>query len=145
MNNMRKLHPLKPKAIRAELAALASRSLEMRYGHRLHAVLLVAVGHSCRETARWLGDDARSIQRWVHAYDLHGVAGLQNHPGSGRTARLTAIEMAQLSLQLAGAPSDQGFSQTRWSGKLLARHLAQRFGIQLSLRHCQRLLLQHRH
>lgn len=142
---MHKLRPLSPEAIRADLAVLACRSAALRHGHRLHAVLLVAVGRSCGEVADWLGDDVRSIQRWVHAYDAQGAAGLQNHPGCGRAARLTPGQAARLSQSLAGAPCAQGFAQAHWSGKLLARHLAQSFGLQFSLRHCQRLLRQHRH
>lgn len=139
---MHRLHPLNPDTLRTELAAAACRSAEWRYAHRLHAVLLVGVGHSCYEVASWLGDDARSIERWVHAFDRHGVDGLKGHPGSGRPARLTPTQTAKLALDLASHPAEHGFAQPRWSGKLLAQHLERRFGIQLSQRHCQRLLQQ---
>lgn len=142
---MQRLRPQNPDALRAELAAAARRSVELRCAHRLHAVLLVAVGHSCRQVGSWLGDDARSIERWVHAFELRGADGLKSHPSSGRPARLTPAQRAQLALDLAGDPGDHGFSQPRWSGKLLALHLERRFGIALGQRHCQRLLLQLRH
>ncbi len=37
------------------------RSEDARYDHRLHAVLLVAEGQSCREVARLLGDAASRV------------------------------------------------------------------------------------
>lgn len=139
---MHRLRPLNLDSLRTALAAPASRSPEWRYAHRLHAVLLVGVGHSCYQVASWLGDDARSIERWVQAFERQGVDGLKSHPGSGRPARLTPAQRAQLALDLSGEPVDLGFTQAHWSGKLLARHLERQFGIQLSQRHCQRLLLQ---
>lgn len=142
---MHRLRPLNPDSLRAELAATACRSVELRYAHRLHAVLLVGVGHSCYQVALWLGDDARSIERWVHAFEAQGVDGLKGHPGSGRPARLTPGQRAQLALDLASEPGDHGYSQPRWSGKLLAQHLAKQFGVGLSQRRCQRLLQLLRH
>ena len=139
---MHRLRPLNLDSMRTELAAPAGRSHEWRYAHRLHAVLLVGVGHSCYQVASWLGGDARSIERWVQAFDRHGVDGLKSHPGSGRPARLTPAQRAQLALDLSAEPVELGFAQAHWSGKLLARHLERQFGIRLSQRHCQRLLQQ---
>jgi len=38
------------------------RNSEARYDHRLHAVLLVAQGMSCRQTAEVLGDAPRTVE-----------------------------------------------------------------------------------
>ena len=52
------------------------RSEESRYDHRLHGLLLVAQGMSCREVAGLLGDSARTVQYWVKRFDKDGLAGL---------------------------------------------------------------------
>jgi transposase len=52
------------------------RSDESRYDHRLHGVLLVAHGISCREAAGVLGDAPRTVENWVHRFEKRGLAGL---------------------------------------------------------------------
>ena len=44
------------------------RTDEARYDHRLHALLLVAQGMSCREVANLFGDSLRAIQYWVRRF-----------------------------------------------------------------------------
>lgn len=140
--DMRRLHPQIDAALRAAVTGAAHGSDELRRVHRLHAVLLVSVGRSCYEVAQWFGEHPRSIERWVHAYELHGVDGLRGRHGAGRPTRLTLRQRQQLGLELAAEPACSGYAQLRWSGKLLARHLARRYGVQLSPRSCQRLIRQ---
>ena len=142
---MRRLQPLTEDALRAALASALHRSGELRFMHRLHAVLLVSVGHSCYEVAGWFGADPRSIERWVHAYELHGAEGLQDHQRAGRPPRLTPQQSQQLALELAAEPGASGHPPSCWSGELLARHLECHYGVRLSLRHCQRLLQHAKH
>ena len=137
---MRRLRTKNEDALRSELKSGAGGSIELRCAHRLHAVLLVSVGRSCYEVARWLGNDARSVERWVHAYTLLGADGLRDGPHGGRPARLTPPTARQLALELNAGPGSCGYPQPSWSGKLLARHVLHRYGIRLSVRHCQRLL-----
>ena len=63
------------------------RSQDARYDHRLHAVLLVAQGQSCREVARLLGDAPRSVENWVHRFEARGFAGLLEGQRAGRPSR----------------------------------------------------------
>ena len=142
---MRRLQPRVDETLRAALAGALHRSGELRFMHRLHAVLLVGVGHGCYDEARWFGDDPRSIQRWVHAYDRNGAEGLHDHPHAGRPARLTPQQLQQLEHDLATAPRACGYQQLCWSGKLLARHIESLYSVPLSLRQCQRLLQRARH
>ena len=52
------------------------RSEESRYEHRLHGLLLVAQGMSCREVAQLLGDSARAVQYWVNRFERDGLAAM---------------------------------------------------------------------
>ncbi len=130
-------------ALRAALNAAMHRSADARFIHRLHAVLLVGAGHGCYDIAAWLGDDARSIERWVRLFATGGAAGLHDAPRPGRPARLTGAQAERLADELRAGPLAFGHAQARWSGKLLARHLRANFDVAFSVRSCQRLLRRH--
>ncbi len=137
---MRRLQPRIDETLRTALASALHRSGELRFMHRLHAVLLVSFGRSCYEVALWFGENPRSIERWVHAYGRSGCEGLHDHHHGGRPPRLTRPQSQLLARELAGGPGHCGYTQSHWCGKLLARHLERDYGVRLSLRHCQRLL-----
>ena len=85
------MKPLKIRDAETMILALQDeirRSDESRYDHRLHGVLLVAQGLSCRETAGVLGDAPRTVENWVHRFERDGLAGLTDTERSGRPSRL---------------------------------------------------------
>lgn len=137
---MRKLPQPPENALRAAVLIALQHSLERRFMHRLDAVLLISQGKSCAEVAHWFGQNSRTIERWVRAYTQHGIDGIRGQLSPGRKAQLKAQEMQCLALDLANPPGQYGYPQPRWSGKLLARHIAQRYRATISERHCQRLL-----
>lgn len=137
---MRKLQPAGSGTLLTALATAVRGSRELRYVHRLHAVLLVSRGRSCYEVGHWFAEDPRTVERWVRAFELAGPDGLVERPRRGRPAHLTPMQQDQLRRELAIGPTGAGYPHRRWTGKLLARHLECRYGVCLSLRHCQRLL-----
>jgi transposase len=116
------------------------RDHQSRYDHRLHGVLLVSQGLSCAEVGRLLGDSARSVQHWVRQVERGGVSALQEKPKSGRPARIGRADREKLKVVLQGKPRDCGFVGERWDAKIFLSYLKLRFGRQLGLRQCQRLL-----
>jgi transposase len=118
------------------------RNSEARYDHRLHAVLLVAQGMSCRQTADVLGDSARSVEYWVHRFERDGFGGLSDGERSGRPARLSQANRDQVEKALRGCPSDFGLVGQLWDGPLLSAFLKQQLGVTLQVRQCQRLFRQ---
>ena len=128
----------------AELMTVAiqqeiQRSQEARYDHRLHGVLLVGQGLNCLEVAELLGQDAVTVQRWVHRFNARGFAGLREGDRPGRPTRLSAQNLSQLEKDLRRSPREFGYGQNLWDGKLLSHHLGQRYGITLGVRQSQRL------
>ena len=115
------------------------RSEDARYDHRLHGVLLVGQGLGCLETAQLLGQDPVSVQRWVHRFNRSGFAGLHEGERPGRPTCLSARQWEELERDLRRAPREWGYAQNLWDGKLLAHHLALRFGVRLGVRQCQRI------
>jgi len=118
------------------------RNTESRYDHRLHAVLLVAQGMSCRQTAAALGDAPRSVEYWVHRFDRGGFAGLSDGERLGRPARLSEAARERVEQALRGSPVDFGIEAQLWDGPLLSAFLKQQLGVTLRVRQCQRLFRQ---
>jgi transposase len=122
-------------AIQEEIA----RSEEARYDHRLHGVLLVSPGLSAVRVAEWFGQDPRTVARWVRRFETRGFTGLHEGERPGRPARLSPRHVAGVARALRQAPRALGYAQTPWDGKLLAHHVAARYGVSLGVRQCQRL------
>ena len=120
------------------------RTSEARYDHRLHAVLLVAQGMSCRQTAVALGDAPRSVEYWVHRFDQHGFGGqgTRNRHALLLPSRLSKAERARVEAALRKSPLDFGLPAQLWDGPLLSTFLKQHLGVTLRVRQCQRLFRQ---
>jgi len=115
------------------------RSEESRYDHRLHGVLLVAQGMSCREVAGLLGDAPRSVENWVHRFEKSGLTGLREGEHSGRPQRLSTDQVAKINVVLRKTPRDVGLSQNLWDGQALSAWIAREYDVSLGVRQCQRL------
>ena len=115
------------------------RSEEARYDHRLHGVLLVAQGMSCRQAATVLGDAPRTVEYWIRSFQTDGLAGLQEGVRSGRPRRLTDEQLNVVGQVLRRPPEEAGLRANLWDGRVLATYLDQEFGVALGMRQCQRL------
>jgi len=118
------------------------RSMEARYDHRLHEVLLVAQGMSCREVALLLGDAPRTVANWVHRFEQEGLAGLVDGERPGRPRRLNERQLREVEEALRKSPQAFGLQGGLWDGKILAAFVEQRYEISLGVRQCQRLFRQ---
>ncbi len=118
------------------------RSYQARYDHRLHAVLMVAQGMSCRSAAALLGDSPRTVAYWVNRFETEGLSGLADADRPGRPRRLDEQQLQQIQQALRSSPSEFGLSANLWDGKLLSHFIRERFGVGLGVRQCQRLFRQ---
>ena len=131
-------------AVRDMIQAASKKSPEQHLLHQLHCVCLVGLGHGCYEVARWFGDSPRSLERWVNAFGTLGASGLRQRRPNGRPPRLTTTAMERLALELDQSPLACGCRQSRWDGRLLKQHLSAHYGLDMSLRQCQRTLQRQR-
>ena len=115
------------------------RSPDARYDHRLHGVLLVAEGMSCRKTAETLGDSPGTVVNWVRRFEQTGFGGLYDQEGRGRRGRLGREQMRQVETALRKSPAHYGLPAQLWDGPLLSNFLSKQFGVTLRVRQCQRL------
>jgi transposase len=119
------------------------RSDEARYDHRLHGVLMVATGMSCRKASIVLGDAPRTIENWVHRFEKDGLGGLTEIERPGRPTRLNPKQLALVETALRQTPKEAGVKGGGvWDGKTLSSYLKVKFGVQLKTRQCQRLFRQ---
>lgn len=118
------------------------RSEEARYDHRLHAILLVAQGMSCRKVANLLGDSPRTVQYWVRRFEEEGLSGLVDADRPGRPRRLNHEQLDRIARVLRESPLEVGMSSNLWDGKTLSAFIVKEWDIKLGVRQCQRLFRQ---
>ena len=116
------------------------RSEEARYIHRLHGVLLVLLGSSTVEAGKLLGVPQRTIAHWVIEFKQRGFDGLVEAKKTGRPALLNPRQQKTLFLTLKKSPMLVGLTGNRWTGARVAEFLREKYGINLTMRHCRRLL-----
>lgn len=118
------------------------RSEESRYDHRLHGVLLVAQGMSCRQVSELLGDAPRTVAYWVRRFERNGLGGLTEEERPGRPRRLSKEQIQSIDAALRGLPTDFGLTGNLWDGKTLSAYVMRQWGVSLGTRQCQRLFRQ---
>jgi transposase len=139
---------MKPLTIRdAETVALGlqdeiRRSEESRYDHRLHGVLLVAQGMSCRQVSELLGDAPRTVAYWVGRFERDGLSGLTEEERAGRPRRLTEEQVHYIDAALRKQPTEFGLTGNIWDGKTLSAYVKNQWDVGLGTRQCQRLFRQ---
>ena len=113
-----------------------------RYDHRLHGVLMVAHGMSCRQVAGLMGDAPRTVENWVNGFERDGLKALSEKSGRGRKSRLGAEPVALVERWLRGSPREVGMDCNLWDGRALSECLRRHCSITLKVRQCQRLFRQ---
>ena len=116
------------------------RSRDSRYDHRLHGVLAVCRGLSCYRTAAIWGRSPRAVEYWVKRFHDDGVSALREKRRPGRPRSLSAQQMEYLHSDLRRGPQSVGREERRWTGRSLRAHLGEYYGVDLTVRHCQRLI-----
>jgi len=118
------------------------RSEDSRYDHRLHGVLLVAQGMSCRQVSELLGDAPRTVAYWIRRFESNGLAGLTEEERPGRPRRLSEKRIESIEAALRMQPKDFGLTGNLWDGKTLSEYLKRQWQVHLGTRQCQRLFRQ---
>ena len=120
-------------AIRNEI----SRSEESRYDHRLHGILLVSEGMNCYDAGSILGENPKTMERWVNGFNVKGFNALMEGKRTGRPSRLTPQQMDAINNDLRKGPGEFGYEQNLWDGKLLMHHISEKFDVKVGVRTCQ--------
>jgi transposase len=116
---------------------------DKRTFRRLQAVSLVAQGRGVHEVADIIGVSAQAVYRWLDGYlRSHQVEALYEQQRSGRPRVAAPITAARLLRELRRNPLRLGYYTTVWTVELLAGHLTERYGCQISPRTLRRRMKQ---
>jgi len=136
---MKKLRFEDPESIINTIKNEIAKVKDGRYVHRMDALLLIALGHNAYEVAEMYGHSPRSLHDWIKGVKEHGIEYLKDDPKPGRPRRLDEATANKLKQELILPPSELGYNQARWDGRLLSEHLKKQYGIELKVRRCQEL------
>jgi transposase len=78
-------------------------------------VLDAARGHSNNAISRRLGVSVDTVRCWRGRYADEGMTGLADRPRSGRPARLTPVQVAEVKALACQLPAETGLPLSRWS------------------------------
>ena len=113
---------------------------ENRFLHRLHCVILIGQGCSYPQVSEWFGEHPRTIERWVQRLREFGLEGLKDDHKAGRPTKIDNEQKQVLESDIIKQPTEFGYETSQWNGQLLKTHLKDKYGVELGLRQCQRLL-----
>jgi transposase len=115
---------------------------EAKFIHRLHGVLLFACksDESCDSIGALFGNSPRTISNWIKRVNSTGdIESLRSVRQSGRPARLTVAQKAEIRLVLQENPEQHGITTNIWDGKSLSAYIADKYNVTLKTRACQNL------
>jgi len=111
------------------LRGVAAKSNDGAQVRRLLALALVLEGYPRRDAAERSGMDRQTLRDWVHRYNDAGVTGLCSIRIGGRTAALTAAQMAELKALTIKGPDPETDKVVRWRCVDLREEVARRFTV----------------
>jgi transposase len=117
------------------------RSDDSKYDHRLHALLLVTQGMSCRQVAALMGDAPRTVAYWIQRFKESSFSGLIEGERSGRPCKLDQGQLDKIGSVIRQPTSEVGLDGP-WDGKTLSEYIFNTWDIDLGVRQCQRLFKQ---
>lgn len=114
------------------------RPVDAGHARRPSALLLVAQGRSCPKVAEFFDIPVRTVQHWVRRVRLEGLDALIAEKSSGRPRKLSPDQLSHIMVVLRHDPSVLGLCG-RWDGKMLSWYIKKEFGVDISVRHCQKM------
>ena len=118
----------------AELRVVAGKTAYGAKVRRLLAVALILEGHPRATAAEQSGMDRQTLRDWVHRYNDAGMAGLASIRSGGRTALLTAEQMAELKELAIKGPDPEKDKVVRWRCIDLREVVTRRFAVTVTER-----------
>lgn len=114
---------------------------EKKAVQRLMVAILYKQGPSVPMIAEWFDMRERTIYDWFDRLEAEPVPqAVRDRPRPGRPPKLTDAQRAAFERALETAPAEHGYDAERWSPDVARAFLRDRFGVEYTRRHVQRLL-----
>jgi transposase len=125
---------------RQRLRGLMKATRSKREYREASAILEKADGLTYEAIAVKHGVDVRTVQRWVEAYEAHGLDGLRDKPHPGKPSSYTEAQRRRIVELALQSPRLFGYLRNSWSVRLLSRHLTREVGVKISKSQVWRIL-----
>jgi transposase len=106
--------------------------LSPRQRERLELVKGAAHGWTLSQRCAWRGRTARTVQRWLSAYEHAGIAALPQAASRGRACRAAAAYLAALAQAVTAEPRDLHQPFDVWTSSRLRAYLAETTTVRIS-------------
>lgn len=116
---------------------IESSSDDERYIIRVLIVNMVLSGNKASSVADISGYSKVTVSGWVKTVNEEGFEALRPRPHLGKKAKLSDEQYDAIDLVLQTSPQDHGFKV--WDGPSLSSYISNTYGIDLSVRQCQRM------
>jgi len=107
---------------------------------RLHAVRLNMEGHAAPAIGSVLGVHRSNVSLWLRHWQEEGLEGILEEPRSGRPPRLDPEQSQRLDELIDSGPIAYGFLSGVWTAPMVARLIAEEFGVGYHPGHVRKLL-----
>jgi transposase len=107
---------------------------------RVTALLGIARGEPVDRVAAGVGASPSSVDAWLRAFLLEGVAGLRVRWRGGRPAKLTKTQRQRLAAIIEGGPEAAGFPTGCWHALLIQQVIQREFGVSSNVHYLATLL-----
>lgn len=126
-----------PKLLLKQGNAILNSSSDARFHFRVLAVTLALSDFKISRLAEILKVSRMSISTWVKIADEKGFDALKTQKHEGRPPKLTSKQREEIDSVLQSDPNQYGYKI--WDGPNLSDYIKISYGIELSVRQCQRL------
>ena len=111
---------------------------DVKYRHKVEMVNLVLSGLTPFYLSTYCGESKRTIMLWVKIADEQGFEVLKPKKPSGRPAKLTKEQLAEIRTVLE-EDDPKKYGHNVWEGPSLSAYIEDTYAVKLSVRQCQRL------
>ena len=135
MNNRK--YNTNPEILLEQGKTIMSSTDEARFHFKVFAVNMILSGCPVSQISDMAGVSKVAITGWVKTVDEQGFDALRSRQRPGRPPKLSTEQCAAIDSAIQSDPKDFGFKV--WDGPSLSSYINTTFGVQISVRQCQRL------
>lgn len=104
---------------------------------KCQALIALAKGVSVKDVCIVLAISRESLSQWRKIVSNEGITGFRQKSGRGRKTGLTKQIEEDLKVQLLIPPSELGYKQAIWTGKLVCKYIAEKYSRIIAVRTAQ--------
>jgi transposase len=120
-----------------ELVSWIKADSERQIAIKCRALISLTKGVSVKQVCTVLDISRETLNQWRKRISKEGVKGLYTKPGKGRKSSLTKEIEEDLKVQLLKPPSELGYKQAIWDGKLVCKYLTDKYSLIIAVRTAQ--------